>query len=342
MAETVQSYQQQYPVMPDVSLQAYYNAMGHHTKFSRSGIGRFWHSTFGGDQSYNQWRANALDRHNADLNAYNSYISSLAGQKAMAEEAGYNPAWLDSAAGGGTSPLEYQNVPDPADQVPDAFGSFLGSMRNTLGLMLGAKELVAKSLQNDILRQNVRIRTAEADAAQRYFGSRASRLAFLSDWQNLVNDAELQSRYGDLGDQVILYGFNNYTLDKYTSSGLMYQKQDSEIEYRKASKDLARAQERLSGLNAKEKEYYVDNIQPLIRDYTEGRKTYQETVNAFYEEQRKNEMNNRTANTVAKIFFGLLNVASRIFLGTTIVDVDALTGEVTGERTSTPTVAKPK
>lgn len=339
--ETVQSYQQQYPVMPDVSLQAYYKAMGHHTMFSKSGIGRWWHSTFGGDQSYNQWRSNLLDRHSADLNAYNSYITSLAGQKAMAEEAGYNPAWLDSSAGGGTSPLEYQNAPDPADQIPDALGTFLGSIRNTLGLMLGAKELVGKSLQNDILRQNVRIRTAEADAAQKYFGSRASRLAFLSDWQNLMNDTELQSRYGDLGDQVIHYGENDYVLDRGTKSGLMYQKQDSEIEYRKASKDLVVAQKRLSTLNAKEREYYVDNIQPLIKEYTEGRKTYQETVNAFYEEQKNNEMNNRTANTVAKIFFGLLNVASRIFLGTTIVDVDALSGEVVGERTSKPTLAKP-
>lgn len=337
------SPQTSYPVMPDTSLDAYYKAMNYPSGgVYRNGFLRYMRSTFGPDESYNQWRERLLNNYNSDINAYNAYITSLAGQRAMAEASGYNPAWLDTASGGSASPLDYQNVPDPAEQIPDSIGSFLSSIRNAMGIASGAQEITSKSLQNDILRATSRIKNAEADVAEEYFRNRKDRLGFLSDWQSLLNDSELAERYSDLGDTVISYNGHDYVINRDTSNGFISQKQRAEIDYRKEAKELAAAQRALSGLSAKEKQYYIDHIQPLIKDYTEGKKTYQDTVNAYYEEMKKNEMNNRTANTVSRIFFGLLGIASRVFLGTDITTFIPETGEVVSESSSRPTLQVPK
>lgn len=338
MASQVTSTQTNYPTRPDTSMDAYYDEHGRTSPLSRSALGRFFNTFLGPDPTYNQWRNERLDKYNADLQAYNSYITSLAGQKVQALEAGYNPAWLDSASGGGTSPLDYQSAPDPAEQVPDSISSLFGSVRTLLGVASGAQDVASKHIQNDILRSNAQIKRAEAAVSVPYFRSRASRMGFLSDWQQIMNEDQLYGQFGDLGDQVVHYGNSDYVLDRFIPNRLSYQKGVSEIDFLKAGKDVRKAQKSLFDLKASEQKYFNDNIQPLIKEYTEGKKSYQDTVNAYYEEMKKNEMNNRTVNTISRIFFGLLNVASRVFLGTNIVDVDAATGEVTGERQVRPTL----
>ena len=184
MAEqSVISPQTSYPESPDTSLQAYQNMLSSHG-YRSNGFSRWWHSTFGDMPSYQQWRAERWDQYNSDLNAYNSYITSLAGQKAQAIEAGYNPAWLGSDPGGGTSPLDYQMVSDPSQQIPDAAAGFLGSMNGLISVYQAMQGVRSRSLQNDILEQDKRIKTAEADAAPLFFGGRAQLQGFKADWQN--------------------------------------------------------------------------------------------------------------------------------------------------------------
>ena len=138
------------------------------------------------------------------------------------------------------------------------------------------------------------------------------------------------------------YNGRQYVLDKGTGKGNLYQGARSAVELRNQQKELAKANSIVSGLKVEEQRFYIDNIQPIMKEYWEGRKTYQETVNSIYATSRENEMNNRTANTFIRVFAILANVASRIFLGTSVIDVDALTGEVKGERNVTPTLAVPK
>lgn len=340
MAESVVSTQQSYPVSPDTSFDAYkkyVESQGYRT----NGISRWWNTHFGDLTSYENWRTEKRDQYNADLEAYNSYITSLVGQKAQAQEAGYNPAWLGSNPGGGTSPLDYQSVSDPSEQIPDVAAGFFSGTRSLLGLVSAAQAIKGQSIQNGILAANKRIKDAEADAAPEFYGSRAALQGFKSDWQSLTNDAELFSRYEELGDTVISYNGHSYVINKDTKKGNIYQAGRSAIELRKEQKVLQHAQSILVGLKADEQRYFVNSIQPIMKEYWEGKKTYQDTVNTIYEETKKNEMNNRTANTYVRIFGMLANVASRIFLGTSVVDVDALTGEVTGERKISPSLQTP-
>ena len=342
MPDSVISTQTSYPISPDTSLGAYNREMGNASGFGSSSLARWFKTHLGSHPSYQQWRAEKRDQYNADLEAYNSYITSLAGQKAQAEEAGFNPAWLGSSPGGGTSPLDYQQVSDPSDSLPDAAGSMISGVGSLLNLVSAGQAIKTKSLQNDILGQELRIKQAEADAAPEFFGSRAALQGFKADWQSLTNDTELFSRYEDLGDTVIAYNGHSYVLNRDTKKGNLYQGARSAIELRSEQKKLASANYILAGMKQEEQRFYIDNIQPIMKEYWEGKKSYQETVNAIYEESKQNEMNNRTANNFIKVFAILANVASRIFLGTTVIDVDALTGEVTGERKVTPTVQKPK
>lgn len=335
--ERIASTQTSYPVMPDTSLAAYQAAY----RGTGSGIGRWFNSFFGSNPSYNQWRSNLLDQYNAQIKAYDSYLSSPLGTKESASEANWNPAWLSPSSGGSASPLEYQNAPDPADQTMQGIGGLLSSMSATLGFMLKAKELTSLSLDNDIKRSESKIRSAQANYADKFYKSRADRLGFLSDWQNMLNEGELFSRYGnkpEYRDNMLHYGNSDYYLEGGIGEGLAYQKSKAEVDARKAQKYLYDAQEAFTNARTSEKEYYNEHILPILKDYYSQKLTYAEAVNDYYKKTRENEMDNRTANTISKIFFGLLNFISRATIGTTVVDVDAVTGEITGEHTSSPTM----
>lgn len=350
MADTVVSTQTSYPESPDTSLGAYYNAMDYVGQGrSRNALARWFHSTFGSDPTYNQWRAEQRDQYNSQLQAYNSYITSLVGQKAQAEEAGYNPAWLGSDPGGGTSPLDYQQSQDPGE---NPMGEIIQGINTFMSLASGAQSLRRQHLQNVLLGQEINaaawdnvIKSKQAKYADRFYGFRAFKLGFESDAAKLLFGSELNRRLqGSAFDGSSWYeqtapGLgNSYEISPDVRNGFAYQDSFNENQIKKWTAEWRRYQSEFSRLTGEEKKYYNENIQPIMKDYWEGRKTYQDTVNSLYEEQKKNEMGNRTAATVTRIVLGIVNLISRFTLGTSIIDVDAATGEITGERTVTPKI----
>lgn len=349
MAESVVSTQTNYPDQPDTSLAAYNRAMGNRG-FGASGLSRWFKSTFGDDPTYNQWRSEQWDQYNSKLNAYNAYISSLVGQKAMSQEAGYNPAWLGSDAGGGTaSPLEYQNAQDPGQ---NPFQEIIQGVGTFMQLASGAQAIYKQALQNKLLGQEINnaaldnvIKGATARYAERYQGYKAFKMGFQSDMAKLLYGNELNSRLaGSSFDGTSWMEYtapgltNQYEISPDVRKGFSYQTQFNEVEILKATKQWRIYQGEIARWSGQERKYYNQEIQPILKEWYEGRKTYQDTVNALYEAQKRNEMGNRTAGTVTRVILGLLNLASRFFLGTSIVDVDAATGEILGERKSTPII----
>lgn len=339
MADTVVSTQTSYPDRPDTSLEAYGQAYG----LSRNNaVSRWWNSFFGSNPTYNQWRTEQLDKYNADLNAYNSYITSLVGQKAQAEEAGYNPAWLGSDPGGGSSPLQYENAQDPGQNPVGDMAQGIGTF---MSLLTGIQNIKKMSLQNQLLGAEINnaaldntIKGQEARYAGRYYGFRAFKLGFESDFKKLVYMNEINSRLagtpfdGSYWREETAPGLGNfYEVSPDVRRGLSYQTQVNELDILKATRQWRQYQAEFSRWSSEEKKYYVENLQPIMKEYWEGRKTYQETVNGIYEAQKQNEMNNRTANTVTRVVLGFLSLAARFMgipLDLTSLLVDPETGEV--------------
>lgn len=346
MAESVISSQTSYPERPDTSLQAFNNAMGYSPGFGQSSIARWFKSHIGGDPSYNQWRTEQLDRYNADLNAYNSFITSLAGQKAQAEEAGFNPAWLGSDPGGGSSPLQYENEEDPGD---NPVGEVLQGVNMFMSLASGAQSLRRQHLQNVLLGQQINaaawdnvIKSQEAKYAGRYYGYRSFKLGFQSDMAKLLYGNEINSRVagspidGQPYFEETAPGLSNtyYDIGPDARRGLSYQGQYTEVELQKVILQWRRYQSEVAHWTAEEKQYYVREIQPILKEWNEGKKSYQELVNDLYQQQKENEMSNRTANTVVRTILGILGIAARFVPGGNVVSsiltesIDPSTGEV--------------
>lgn len=355
MAESVISSQTSYPDRPDTSLQAYNNAMGHSRGLGQSAVARWFNSHFGNDPSYNQWRDEQLDKYNSDLAAYNSYITSLAGQKAQAVEAGYNPAWLGSDPGGGTSPLQYQNSEDPSDNVA---GDLMQGVNMFMSLASGVQNINKMRLQNQLLGQEINnaaldniIKGQEARYAPRYYGFRASRLGYLSDFARFINEGEINSRFsGSPADGgPILFGSgeltNEYDIGREVRGGFKYQSQYNELELLKAQKQWTKFKSQVASWDVSEKQYYVQSIQPLLKDLYEGKKDVQTVQKELMEEQKKNVGNasdNRTANTVIRAVLGGLSVIAKFIPGGQFIPFDALeewidpsTGEVTAAKHTT-------
>lgn len=343
MADSVVSTQTSYPDSPDTSLQAYYKAMDYsgHGR-SRNALSRWFHSTFGSDPTYNQWRAEQRDQYNADLNAYNSYISSLVGQRAQAEEAGYNPAWLGSDAGGGTSPLDYQQPQDPGE---NPMSEMLQGINTFMSLAAGVQNIKSLALKNQLLGQEINgaawdnvLKGQQAKYGDRYYGFRAYKMGFQSDFAKLIYGNELNSRLagsnldGTLFQDYTAPGLSNtYEISPEVRKGFNYQDQFNEVELKKATVQWRKYQSEVAHWSGEERKYYNQVVQPILKEYWEGKKDYQSTVNALYEAQKKNEMDNRTANTVTRVVLGLVSIVSR-FLGVPLnlsgLVADPSTGEI--------------
>lgn len=349
MPESVISSQTSYPESPDTSIKAYDAAMGNNRP---NAISRWWNSFIGKNPTYNQWRTEQRDQYNAQLQAYNSYITSLVGQRAQAEEAGYNPAWLGSDPGGGASPLDYQNAQDPADSVP---GDIINGVNTFMSLASGGLNLQAKALQNDILRNEVGksasdaiIAGARAKYAGRYYGFQASRLGYLSDFARFINEGEINSRFQftDSDESELLFGSgeltNQYSVGKSTRKGFQYNKQYNELELRKAQKQWTKFKSQVASWDVSERKYYVDNIQPKLKELYEGKISVTEAQAELIRAQKENVGNaaaNRTANTVTRAVLGALSLIAKFIPGGQFIPFDALeewidgdTGEVRGSK----------
>lgn len=352
MADSVISTQTSYPDSPDTSIQAYNNAMGNSRGFGSSALVRWFKTHLGSHPSYNQWRTEQWDQYNSELQAYNSYITSLAGQKAQAQEAGYNPAWLGSDPGGGTSPIDYQHAEDPADQVPN---DLLNGVNTFMSLAAGGLNLRAKFLQNAILRNEVGksasdaiIAGARAKYAGRYYGFQASRLGYLSDWQRFVNEGEINERFRgtDSDESELLFGdgdlTNSYSVGKSSRRGFQYNKQYNDLELLKARKQWTKFKSQVASWDVSEKKYYVEHIQPTLKDLNEGKISVTDAQAELIRAQKENVGNaaaNRTANTVTRAVLGALSLIAKFIPGGQFIPFDALeewidpsTGEVKGSR----------
>ena len=349
MADNVINTQTNYPTNPDTSLNAYYNAMGYRTNGARkSAISRWWRSTFGPDPTYNQWRNEQWDQYNAKVNQFSSWMGSLSGQKAQAVEAGYNPAWLGSDPGGSASPLDYQVAQDPGENPA---GDLLQGINVFMSLASGVQNIRKAALQNQLLGQEINsaawdnvLKGAQAKYADRFFGYRAFKLGFESDWVKLLYGNEINSRLrGSVfdGSEFPEYTapslMNFYSIGPDYRKGFSYQNAFNESEIQKWTNQWRMYQSQLAHWSAEEKKYYYDNIQPVLKEWWEGRKTYQDTVNQLYEDETRNEMNNRTAKTVISSILGVLALVSKFIPGVPAAvpeTLETIVNGTTGETTT--------
>ena len=325
--------QTEYPILPDTSLPAYYNkVLG---GYRHNAIGRFWASTFGDRPTFNQWRENEMTKYNAQLAEYNQYLQTQSGQRAAAVEAGYNPAWLDGSSGAGSSALEYQNAPDPAEQVGPAIAQMIPGVSQIMSVLSGLEQIKGMKLKND----------AQA-ITNEYLGNSLKAKLFGLRLSNTLKSFGVQSEI--FSRDPSLYGDTTFFdpdsgaevfIPRDVGKGLNFQGSFNEVEAVKKLNELRKYQAEAEKWDSEQKKYYNDNILPIMKDYWEGKKSYAAAQADLITLQVKNQNANRTLSTVAGVGLAILKIVSFFVPGLSTVvsqlDINPDTGEIVGERQTT-------
>lgn len=330
--------QTEYPVLPDTSMDAYYKA--NLKGYRNNALGRFWATTFDSAPTYNQWRENEMTRYNAQLQEYNQFLQTQAGQKAAAQEAGYNPAWLDGASGAGSSALEYQSVPDPAEQVGPAIANMIPGISQVMQVLSGLEQIRGMKLKNAA--QGISNQYLEASLKQKLLGARFNNLI-----KSFGISSELFSRDPTNANTVYYDPTTGAEIfvDPHTNRGLNYQESYNEVEAIKKLKELRKYQAQAEKWDAQQKEYYYTEILPIMKEYWLGKKEYASVQAQLMTKQVENQNRNRTLSTVAGVGLAILKIVSFFVPGLSTVveqlDINPDTGEIFNQRQTTTSQKKP-
>lgn len=286
------SYQTEYPVKPNTSYQAYLHSLGLGSgQETHVGLKKWYLTHFGNKPTYDQWKSDLMDSHNADLNAYNTWLQSGAGIRKSAESGDYNPNYFGE--GSQASPLEYQSPQgvDAAQGVQDIAG-FVGNIVTLLG---GIESVKGQALKNQA-----------QETTNKYLDEqlkrRNARLGFLADWQEFTNAAQAFSMYGGNGSDLYSGGFGTYDISPTTTGrGLMYQTALANLDFIRAGKELRYYQGQLANFNAQERKFFVENMQELEKQLLQGQVDWQETEKQMRQNAQTAGIANQTTRTILEI-----------------------------------------
>lgn len=271
--QTPLSYQTTMPEYPDVSYEGYYNDQGY-----PSGLPRFmaWlEAAFSGKPDYKTWRTNKLDEYEALKSQYNTWLSTGAGIKASAKSGDYNPSYFDGGSAS-ASPLNYQDVSPESSFTDMAQGvagvvqmiSALQNMKMT-NAMIAGKQLQnqEQEIKNRYLDHTLRLKNTSLFNQGHLLGYRADDAAFRSA-SNLYSVFGIHKDIA-ANEQFSPFGIMSYNLKDFKDSPL-YQKAWADIALVREAKAMRRDQRQLLQLSAKEKRFYIDNIQGIYHRILEG------------------------------------------------------------------------
>lgn len=266
------SYQTTYPEYPDVSWETY-RSLYDNPNARGSRLNTVINAWLHGHPSYEVWRTNQLDKYNADLQAYNTWLSSGAGMRASAQSGEYNPSYFNNGSAS-SSPLDYQSL-EPGSGIKE-ISSGISTIVTFVNLLQG---LAMKSAQIRGIELENEGKSIENQFLPSLLDFKKSKLGFDVDYSNLRNTVELFSRFKDMPELwkggLFATPYGSYDL-RNTGSGLMYQKAKADADYITAGVALRHAQEQMDKWSAKEKQFYTENMQSIEKDLLLGNKDLQD------------------------------------------------------------------
>lgn len=268
------SYQTTMPEYPDVSYTAWTEAAGvNNPGWNRAGQAiAAWTRGF---PSYETWRTNALDKYNAQMSAYNTWLSTGEGQRASLESGNYNPSYFDGQSAS-ASPLNYQDVSPESGLTQMAQGvSGIFQFINALqGMRLVSEQITGQALKNEAQEiankytaENWQLRNNQLRALGFLAGYRADD-AWYKTGSHLYSIFNTNRNAMD-NDVFSPNGLGSYGL-RFFKNSPEYQRAWADIALVRASKELRREQTNMTKWNAKERQWYVNNLQGIYRQFLEG------------------------------------------------------------------------
>ena len=267
------SYQTTMPDPIDTSYQAYSKEMGTSGPRFIQSLATF----FSGKPSYQQWQNSKMNDYNMRMQAYNTWLSTGAGQRASAESGNYNPSYF-GVGSPSASPVDYQIAPESS-----GFNEIAQGASGVLSLVQALQQyrLVASQIKGQELKNDEQVITNTYLPA--LLLNRSNFLGYQAGNMKFNNELLFGRRFGlpafnpdeDLTSEerasmpvlkqsgLFHYGGMDYDLSD-VDKAFGYQEAASDIAYRNAATGLQNINAKVASLNAKEKQFYIDNILPWL------------------------------------------------------------------------------
>ena len=306
-SSTPLSYQTTMPEFPDVSYEAYRRyALGDlaDTKFGKGivPVGGLDYATYG------NWRQTQLDKYNAAMSAYNTWLGTGEGQRASLESGGYNASYFQGQ-NASASPLNYSQ-----SEFDNSFSDMAQGVQGILSFASALQGL--KLMSTQIRGQEIKNagQQIENDWKDRLLNQKYLGLGFQNDWRAQQVANALFPMYRSMpelwksGAFVSPHTGMTYDLSRQEHS-LGYQKSVQDLDYLKAGTFLRNMTGEMASWNAKEKKWYSENMWEIQKGILQGTLTYQNGEIDFQKVSQKL----RKASVIAGIGKDVLNTALNAF-----------------------------
>ena len=257
------SYQTTMPDPIDISYQAYSKELGLSGPRFIQAIAA-WGS---GKPSYEQWQTAKQNDYNQRLSAYNTWLSTGAGQRASALSGNYNPSYfgLGSAS---ASPVDYQVAPEANgfNEIAQGASGLFDILQALKGFELTNAQIEGQQLDNEHKRIENRILPALLLNRSNLYGYQAGGYKF----NNEINLArrygvpQINPKTGLLDGTVMNFANMDYNLMD-ADKAFGYQQAVQDLTYRGAAEGLQRINAQVSALSAKEKNFYINEVLPWVK-----------------------------------------------------------------------------
>lgn len=273
------SYQTTMPEYPDVSYEAYKNnylKLSNHPEYNRAGVSSF--AWVNGYANYENWRENMMTGYNTRLSAYNTWLQSGAGKRASALSGQYNPSYFDNS-NPSASPVQYGDAPEGAgwSEMAQGVSGLFSFLQGLQGLKLASEEIRGKALENASTAEKIEGQKIQNSWLERLNSGKYAGLSLGADWLRNRNEAELYQRFSPLAGiapgGLMHYGMNDYDFSG-VSNSFTWNRAAVDIQFRRAARELTMAQKEMATWNAKEREWYVQNMQKVQKEILDGTLTY--------------------------------------------------------------------
>ena len=294
------SYQTTMPEYPDVSFDAYkryfygdnYAAMKNYVPVAVN------------QETYKTWRTNQIDKWNADMSAYNTWLQSGAGIRASAESGGYNPSYFDggSSSASGINPGEVSPSGNAFSDMAQGISGIFQFASALQGIKMMSSQIAGQELKNKA--QEINNQYLEG-----LLRGKVSALGLKNDRQQFEIEQLFYPRWShrpELWAQGVFspYGREVYDL-RDAEKGLGYQSAVADLDYLRAGKELRKSQSALLNASERETTWYIENVQKFEAEILEN----QAKILAGEYDFQKTEQRLRKAGVIANIGVGVINSA---------------------------------
>lgn len=295
------SYQTTMPEYPDVSYQTWarqYGA-GMQTRLGQA-IGAWWQ----GKPDYNTWRTNEIDKYNASLSAYNTWLGTGAGIRASAESGDYNPSYFQAGNQASASPISYQELPSNSgfSEMAQGISGIFQFAQAIQSMKMLSEQVAGQKLKNEAQR----ITNENLPKLLQY---RTDNLGFQADKRQYDLEALFYPRWSQYPDLWKTGAFSPYARGTYdlrdADRSFGYQRAVSDLNLMESAKNLRDSQSALNKASERDRDWFYNNVYGIQKEILEHSR---DLLKGQYDFQ-KTEQNLRKAGIIAGISVNVINAA---------------------------------